>query len=90
MPKSGQPTPLTIAGPLCFAGDIVARDVLLPPVDEGDWIIIRDVGAYTLSMWSRHCSRGMPPVFGYDPQNPNTLRILRRGESPADVVHFWS
>ena len=90
MPKSGAPTPLTIAGPLCFAGDLVARDVLLPPVDEGDWIVIRDVGAYTLSMWSRHCSRGIPAVIGYDPQRSPSLRIMRRGETPTDVVRFWS
>jgi diaminopimelate decarboxylase len=62
MPKSESAVPLTIAGPLCFAGDIVARDVLLPPVKPGDWLVIRDVGAYTLSMWSRHCSRGIPAV----------------------------
>jgi diaminopimelate decarboxylase len=90
-PKTGATSPLTIAGPLCFAGDIVARDVLLPPVEPGDWIAIRDVGAYTLSMWSRHCSRGMPAVIGYDPLLPSeSLRVLRSAESPADVVRFWS
>ncbi len=90
MPKSATPMPVTIAGPLCFAGDIVARDVLLPPVEEGDWVVIRDVGAYTLSMWSRHCSRGIPAVIGYDPQRSDVLRILRRRETPTDVVRFWS
>ena len=89
-PKTGPPRPLTIAGPLCFAGDIVARDVLLPPVEQGDWIVIRDVGAYTLSMWSRHCNRGIPVVVGFDPQQPDSLRIMRRGETPTDVVRFWS
>jgi diaminopimelate decarboxylase len=89
-PKSGKETPVTIVGPLCFAGDVLARDVLLPPVNEGDWIVIRDVGAYTLSMWSRHCSRGIPVVLGYDPQKAASLRILRRAETPGDVVRFWS
>jgi diaminopimelate decarboxylase len=90
MPKSGAASPVTVAGPLCFAGDIVARDIPLPPVEPGDWIVIRDVGAYTLSMWSRHCSRGIPAVIGYDPQRGDSLRILRRAETPADVVRFWS
>jgi diaminopimelate decarboxylase len=90
LPKSGAPTPLTIAGPLCFAGDLLARDVLLPPVEPGDWIVIRDVGAYTLSMWSRHCSRGIPPVIGYDPRQPESLRVVRRRETPRDIVRFWS
>jgi diaminopimelate decarboxylase len=84
------PERVSVAGPLCFAGDVLARDVLLPPVDEGDWIVIRDVGAYTLSMWSRHCSRGIPAVIGYDPQRTQPMRLLRRGETPDDVVRYWS
>jgi len=89
-PKTGSATPVTIVGPLCFAGDVVARDALLPPIDEGDWIVIRDVGAYTLSMWSRHCSRGIPAVIGYEPPPAESVRVLRAAETPADVVQFWS
>jgi diaminopimelate decarboxylase len=75
---------------LCFGGDILAHDVPLPPVEVGDFVVIRDCGAYTLSMWSRHCSRGIPAVIGYDPQLAKPLRILRRAETPEDVVRFWS
>jgi diaminopimelate decarboxylase len=89
MPKTGPDRPLSIAGPLCFAGDVLARDVPLPPVEPGDWIVIRDVGAYTLSMWSRHCSRGIPAVIGYDPRRGDPMRILRQRETPSDVVRFW-
>jgi diaminopimelate decarboxylase len=88
-PKTGPKRTITMAGPLCFAGDIVARELLLPIVEEGDWIVIRDVGAYTLSMWSRHCSRSMPAVIGYDPQCVEALRVLRRAETPRDVVRYW-
>lgn len=88
-PKAGPATAITLAGPLCFAGDIVAPNVLLPAMEVGDWIVIRDVGAYTLSMWSRHCSRGIPAVLGYDPQQAEPVRVLRRAETPADVVSFW-
>jgi diaminopimelate decarboxylase len=89
-PKAGPPTRVTVAGPLCFAGDIVARDVLLPPVAEGDWIVMRDVGAYTLSIWSRHCNRCIPAVIGFDSQQPSMLRVLRAAEQPSDIVRFWS
>lgn len=54
-----------IAGPLCFAGDILATDLELPEVIEGDFLLIHDAGAYTLSMWSRYNSRQMPKVPGY-------------------------
>lgn len=88
-PKPGPERPLSIAGPLCFAGDVLARNVLLPPVAAGDWLVVRDVGAYTLSMWSRHCSRGMPAILGYDPDGTEPLRVLRARETLADVVRFW-
>lgn len=88
--KTGTVEPVTLVGPLCFAGDILARDVFLPRIEPGDWVVIRDVGAYTLSMWSRHCSRGIPAVIGYDPGAAQPLRVLREAETPVDVVRFWS
>ncbi len=88
--KTGPMVPVTITGPLCFSGDIIAREVLLPEIEEGDWIAIRDTGAYTLSLWSRHCNRGIPAVVGYDPAASVPMRILRPAETPADVVRFWS
>lgn len=88
--KTEPAQPLTIAGPLCFSGDIIGRDVPLPPVEEGDWLVVRDTGAYTLSMWSRHCSRSMPRVIGYDDQNSTRVRLLRESESPQSMVRFWS
>lgn len=40
----------TFAGPLCFGGDFLHQDISLPKVKEGDFLIIHDVGGYTLSM----------------------------------------
>lgn len=83
--------PWRLAGPLCFGGDIVGRGVPLPRLAPGDLVVVHDVGAYTLSMWSRHCSRGMPPVWGYrDDGDAVTFELLRRGEEPDDIVRFWS
>lgn len=82
--------PWTIAGPLCFSGDVIGRDVELPPVEPGDWIVIRDTGAYTLSMWSRHCSRSVPAVLGYDGAGERRVRVLRQAETPSSVTRFWS
>lgn len=77
-----------VAGPLCFAGDIIARDIELPVAGEGDYILIHDAGAYTLSMWSRYNSRQMPKVIGYY-QN-EIFEILKERESKEDLVKFWS
>lgn len=86
-PKNANPAPLTIVGPLCFGGDILTRDRPLPTPEEGDLVVVRDVGAYTLSMWSRHCSRGLPTVLGWRERD---VSVLKAREEPRDVVEFWS
>ncbi len=85
--KPGEPAPVTLAGPLCFGGDILARAVPLPPLAPGDHVLVRDAGAYTLAMWSRYCSRAIPLVLGVD---GDEFTVLRRRETIADVVAFWS
>ena len=78
-----------VAGPLCFGGDVIATDLELPVVEEGDYILIHDAGAYTLSMWSRYNSRQMPKVIGYETGNHN-FEILKYRESKEDLLEFWS
>ena len=77
-----------IAGPLCFAGDMIARNIELPPVDEGDWVLIHDAGAYTLSMWSRYNSRQVPKVIGYY-DDGERFELLKPRETIYEVIDFW-
>lgn len=86
-PKTGAAEPWTVVGPLCFSGDVLVRNHPLPPIVPGDLLVIRDTGAYTLGMWSRHCSRGMPAVFGW--RDGHIDRLLA-AERPEDVVALWS
>jgi diaminopimelate decarboxylase len=85
-PKSGSITGASIAGPLCFSGDFIARDRPLPPIEPGDVIAIRDAGAYTLSMWSRYNSRLAPAVYGFD---EGGFQLLKPRETVDDVLRFW-
>ena len=75
----------TVAGPLCFAGDLLGA-LDSPPLCEGDLIEITQVGAYATSMWSRHCSRPMPPVYGLE---GNALVLISSGESERDILDLW-
>ena len=50
----------TIVGPLCFAGDVLFKNIKLTEIKEGDKLFIYNIGANTLSMWSGHCSRELP------------------------------
>ena len=85
VPRTGEQA-TNIAGPLCFSGDLLARERRLAPARAGDLLLIRDTGAYTLSMWSRHCSRGLPPSIGFD---GNGAALLHAGETAEDVVRYW-
>ena len=78
-----------IAGPLCFAGDVIATEIQLPLIEQGDYIIIQDTGAYTLSMWSRYNSRQIPKVIGYFNEG-KIFEILRERESLDALLAFWS
>lgn len=78
-----------IAGPLCFAGDIIANELPLPAVTEGDYLLIHDAGAYTLSMWSRYNSRQIPKVIAYRSDN-DSFEILKDRERKEDLYDFWT
>lgn len=84
--KVGNDQPIDLYGPLCFSGDRIAHQLLLPEIEVGDIVVIHDVGAYTLGMWSRYCSRPMPAVVGFD---GDTMRLLKRQEEPGALVRFW-
>lgn len=86
--KSKKRVKYNIAGPLCFAGDFLGNNILLPEVFSGDYLVIKDSGAYTLSMWSRYNSRQIPKVIGYT-ENGNNFKLLKKRESPEDLLNFW-
>ncbi|MFC2152639.1 diaminopimelate decarboxylase [Bacteroidota bacterium] len=76
-----------IAGPLCFANDIIARNIELPEAQEGDYLVIHDSGGYTFGMWSKYVSRNFPKVIAYD---DDKYKIIRKRETPEDILKFWS
>ncbi|OUU80776.1 MAG: diaminopimelate decarboxylase [Gammaproteobacteria bacterium TMED78] len=45
---------VTVVGPICETGDRLGSDRLLPPSNEGDVILISNVGAYGYSMSSNY------------------------------------
>jgi len=76
-----------VVGPLCFGGDILQHEVELPTVVEGDYLVVNDVGAYTLSMWSRHCNRFTPKVIGVE---GSEIRLLKQRETREKLFSHWS
>lgn len=81
-------TIIRVAGPLCFAGDIIGEVSTAAIPTEDHKLIIHDVGAYTVSMWSRYNSRPMPAVFAYDTAT-ETIETIKQKETPEDLFKFW-
>lgn len=86
---------VSIAGPLCFQGDFVGRDIPLPSpgVKEGNIVVQKDVGGYTLSMYSGYCSRLAPPVYGYrqnDAGDVTEFKVIKPREKIDQRYQFWA
>jgi diaminopimelate decarboxylase len=50
----GKAERMTLAGPFCESGDVLAQDLLLPVARSGDLIAVPVSGAYHLSMASSY------------------------------------
>lgn len=64
-PKDGPPLVQDIAGPCCFAGDVVAHARELPELREGDYVVLYDTGAYYFSTPWSYNSLPRPAVYGF-------------------------
>jgi diaminopimelate decarboxylase len=88
--KPGPKTSIDVAGPLCFSGDMLAVDRMLPIPEREDWLVVRDAGGYTLGAYSRLTSQLVPPVYGYEEDDPERLIPLKKRETLDALVQFWS
>jgi diaminopimelate decarboxylase len=82
-PREGAPQPCDLVGPICESTDTFARDRLLPPVEVGDLLVIRDCGAYSAVMGSNYLRRPLPPEVMVDGQE---WRITRRRQTLDDML----
>lgn len=55
--KGGKQVKADVVGPICESGDFLAKERLLPPVKEGDFLAVMSAGAYGFSMSSNYNSR---------------------------------
>ncbi|WP_443060680.1 diaminopimelate decarboxylase [Streptomyces sp. NBC_00448] len=63
--KTGEPVVQDVAGPCCFAGDLVAKGRALPLLEAGDHVALLDTGAYYFSNHFAYNSLPRPAVYGY-------------------------
>lgn len=76
---------VTVAGKFCESGDILIKDIDLPPVMAGDVLAVADSGAYCLSMASNYnASLKVAVVFVKD----GKARLVRRRETYDDLTRW--
>jgi len=78
---------VTVAGRYCESGDVLLRDIELPPLRRGDVLAIPAAGAYHMSMASNYNLVGRPAtVLVRDGQ----ARVTRRRETDEDLLAAFS
>jgi len=55
--KEGEKTPADVVGPVCESGDFLGKDVLLPPLEHNDILVVHSAGAYGFTMSSNYNTR---------------------------------
>lgn len=87
---------VTIAGPLCHSTDFLAKELRpeqFPEPEVGDFLLVLDCGCNTLSTFSKHCSRQMPPVFAFRKHRETgamTIVEIKKEESELAALDFWN
>ncbi len=74
---------VTLAGKCCESGDILIKDIELPPVCQGDLIAIFSTGAYNYSMASNYNRLPKPAAVLV---NKGKADLIVRRESYDDVI----
>ncbi|MCJ7426077.1 MAG: diaminopimelate decarboxylase [Dehalococcoidales bacterium] len=74
---------VTIAGKFCESGDIIIKDVMLPPLAAGDILAVADCGAYCLPLASNYNASLKPAVVLV---KEGKARLIRRRETFEDLT----
>ena len=79
-----------IAGPLCFQGDYICKNVPLPEAKRDDLIVVHDCGGYTRSLYSRFNSRPAHAVYGIERVDGDIkFHLFKAKETDDEVLSFW-
>lgn len=81
--RDGPEEPVDIVGPICESTDAYARDRLFPPVQVGDIVVVRDVGAYGAVMGHTYLRRPLPPEVLIE---GDRWRVIRRRQTLDELL----
>lgn len=73
--KSGNELAQDVAGPCCFAGDVLGHQRMLPLIEPGDYVVLHDTGAYYASNPFFYNSLPAPAVHGAAVDDSGTVQF---------------
>ena len=82
--RAGEEAPLDLVGPVCESTDHFFRDRLLPPLENGDLVVLRDTGAYGFAMASNYNGRPLAAEVMVD---GSRVELVRRRQT---IEETWS
>jgi diaminopimelate decarboxylase len=85
-PRPGAEAPRDVVGPVCETTDTLGTGRLLPPIEVGDLLVIRDTGAYGAVMASNYNRRPTPAEVMVD--GDAAPRLIRRRQSVDDLLQW--
>lgn len=86
--KNGTEILQDVAGPLCFAGDMIGTDRLLPRIEPGDYVVLHDTGAYYFSNPFYYNALAAPAVYGTQFTEDESVKfeVWRRHQTVDDML----
>ncbi|MFD4990067.1 diaminopimelate decarboxylase [Streptomyces sp. NPDC058374] len=92
-PRTGDTVVQDVAGPACFAGDLLATGRRMPRLHPGDWAAALDTGAYYFAHHYAYNSLPRPAVYGWT-EAPGAsgkeaavrFATVRPGQTVAEIV----
>ncbi|WP_374982880.1 diaminopimelate decarboxylase [Streptomyces fradiae] len=87
-PKGGPAVDQDVAGPACFAGDLLAAARPLPLLEPGDVVAALDTGAYYFAHHYAYNSLARPGVYGWTTRPDGSVRFatVRPPQPVAEIV----
>jgi diaminopimelate decarboxylase len=83
--RDGEPLACDVVGPICESSDTLGKNRLLPPLEVGDLVAVRDTGAYGSIMASNYNRR---PIAAEVMVDGAGWRIVRRRQTIDDMLQW--